>query len=326
MSDNPFSDSRRPLRVLAISDIRGWAFDRNMRDMEQALGDRADVAHFYISDYKADGVAPDWDAFDVVFNVYHRNPLEPPWDKTAGSLRGTFFSPQRPVPPGPREVEFVNRHATFHTCTARTYMQLRPHCPQVWYLTNPVDMGRFPRAAKIEGEIIAQWNGNAGHDSAGGGRDIKGFRSIIQPAVEHAEIPLVYAEYSENRLPPDAMPEYYLQANVALCASLYEGASNSVMEAMAAGQAVIATDVGNHAEMQHSQLLRFGETGIWLVERNVEAFVEALRLLRGHPAKAAEMGRINRQSVEADWSWERWADAYLRFLKVAAWNGEGVDV
>ena len=311
-----------PLRVLAISDVRGWAFDQNMRDMAEALGDFADVEHFYISDYKADGAAPDWDAYDVVFNVYHRNPLEPPWSKTAGSLRGTWFSPQRPVPPGPKEVAVVNRHGAFHVCTAKTYMQLRPHCPQVWYLTNPVNMRRFPQATEIEGEIIAQWNGNAGHDSAGGGRDVKGFRSIIQPAAEAAEIPLVYAEYSENRLPPEAMPDYYRQANVALCASLYEGASNSVMEAMAAGLAVIATDVGNHAEMQHSQLLRFGETGIWLVERSAAAFVEALRRLRADPARAVEMGRVNRRSIEADWSWERWADWYRQFLKVAAWKGE----
>jgi hypothetical protein len=303
-----------PLKVLAISDTRGWAFDRNMLDMEKALGKRAAVTHFYVEDYKGTQKLPDWGAYDVIFNVYHRNPFTPPWEKTVGALRNPWFSPQHRVPPGPEEFAFVSRHRAFQVCLAPTYGQLAPHCDNVVYLTNPVDMDRFPTPTTLTDTLVAEWNGNAGHDSAGKGADVKGFRSIIEPACEGAEIPLVYAEYRENRLPPEAMPDFYQQANVALCASLYEGASNSVMEAMASGLAVLATDVGNHREMRDSQLLAFQRTGIWLVDRRPSAFVEALSVLRADPSRAAAMGEVNRQSIKQDWSWEVWGDRYYEFL------------
>ena len=109
------------------------------------------------------------------------------------------------------------------------------------------------------------------------------------------------------------MPAFYRQSNVALCASLYEGASNSVMEAMAAGQAAIVTNVGNHREMQEEQLASCGDTGIIIVaERSIDAFVEALSSLT--LARVLEMGEINRQSVERAWSWNVWADRYAQFL------------
>jgi len=307
-----------PLKVLAISDTRGWAFERNMLDMEKALGARADVTHFYVEDYKRPRNLPDWDVYDVVFNVYHRNPFKPPWEKTVGALRNPWFSPQRRTSPGPKEFAFVSRHKAFQVCMAPTYGQLAPHCDNVVYLTNPVDTDRFPDPPLVANEVVAEWNGNAGHDSAGKGVDVKGFRSIIQPACEATETPLIYAEFRENRLPPEAMPAFYQQANVALCASMYEGASNSVMEAMATGLAVIATDVGNHREMRDSQLLAFQRTGIWLVERTPSAFVEALKILKKDPARAVAMGEVNRVSIAEHWSWKVWADRYYEFLKKGA--------
>jgi glycosyltransferase involved in cell wall biosynthesis len=111
------------------------------------------------------------------------------------------------------------------------------------------------------------------------------------------------------------MPGFYRRSSVALCASLYEGASNSVMEAMAAGLAVIATDVGNHGEMVESQRKHLGDTGILLVERNPEAFAEALRSLT--PARMREMGRLNREEIAARWSWDAWRDRYVEFFRSA---------
>ena len=219
------------------------------------------------------------------------------------------------APPGPAEFDLVNRFAAFHVVTAANFAELREHCPGAVYLTNPVNVRRFDRG-ETPG-VVASWNGNAQHNSAGSGIDVKGFHSIVEPACRQSHTPLVIAEYHTCRLPPAEMPAFYRRGSVALCASLFEGASNSTMEAMAAGQALITTDSGNHRELRDSQIEHLGETGIEIVERNVEAFVAALRRLQADPGRAQRMGAINRREIAERWSWSAWADRYAAFVERA---------
>jgi len=311
------------LRVLAIADCRGWAFDRNVGDMARALAGRAEITRWYLEDWKAGGRPPAWDGFDVVYNLHHRSPLAAagllPMRRTVGSLRGRWLTPERPGPPGDDECAMVRAHRAFHVVSMAAWRDLAPRCPNVRYLTNPVDVDLFRGpACPPEAGVVAEWNGRAAHDSAGSGHDTKGFREIVARACDLAEVRLVTAEFSTSRLPPEAMPDFYRQANVALCASSQEGASNSVMEAMACGLAVVATDVGNHAELQAWQLARRGDSGIEIVDRSPLAFAAALRRLAGDPGRIRQMGRLNREAVVEAWSWPVWADRYLAFLEEGA--------
>jgi glycosyltransferase involved in cell wall biosynthesis len=199
--------------------------------------------------------------------------------------------------------------------TRESYEEFHPLCPNVVYLTNPVNMDRFP-VAENPRHAVASWNGNARHGNKAN-PDVKGFKSIVQPACQLAGVKLVYAEYNTCRISPAEMPSFYRKGSVALCASAYEGASNSVMEAMAAGQAVISTPVGNIVEMRESQLKHLGDTGIVLVDRTPEAFAAALRGLAAKPERMAEMGQINRVEIAARWSWGVWAERYEKFLRMA---------
>ncbi len=305
-------------RALLISDVRGWAFDQNMRDLEKHLSHRFDFSHFYVAEWRRPDPI-DFSGYNVVFNVHHRHHphfvQQLPWERLVGSLRSLWFKPETEAPPDEADVALVNRHKAFHVVTRRTLEELAGRCPRAVYLTNPVDVERFPQRQPLR-EVVASWNGNAKHRNRRG-EYIKGFEDIVRPACMAAGVHLEVAEYNTCRLPPDAMPDFYRRANVALCASLYEGASNSVMEAMAAGQALITTDVGNHLEMQRSQVDHFGDTGILVVSRNVDAFAEALRHLVAHPSRVAEMGQLNRQEIAMRWSWPVWADRYERFLRAA---------
>jgi hypothetical protein len=304
--------------VLLISDVRDWAFHQNMKDLERHLTNRFDFSHFFVVDFQTDGRLPNWDEYDAVFCVYHRWPIADyvPYEKTVGSLRAFWFFPETPVPPGPAAFALVNRYRAFHVVTKQNHDEIKKACPGAVYLTNPVDMTRFPEATSEHSRLIAEWNGNAKHRSGLG--DIKGFYHIVRPACQHADVQLEVAEYNSSRLSPAEMPAFYRRANVGICASLYEGASNSLMEAMAAGLAIISSRTGNVVELHDSQVAQYGESGIILLrERTPEAIIEALLMLKKDMGRVKAMGAINREEIALRWSWPVWADRYASFLKRA---------
>lgn len=306
-------------RVLCISDVIGWAFDQNLHDLEEYLRDKFDFEHWYVAEWHCGRMPiPDMAQFDVIFCPFHMWGIEHllPLDRTVGSLRSSWMFPNNRRAPQQEEFAVVSRFRAFHFVNKRNYNEYKDSCHNAVYLTNPVNMHRFPKPTKIRGCVVASWNGNAGH-SDGCGTEVKGFRTILLPTCSTTGIDFKYAEYTTCRRLPVEMPGFYLQSNVALCASLYEGGSSSVMEAMASGLALVATDVGNHREMHESMLARCGDSGIMLVERNIGAFVEALEKLKRDPDRIVEMGRLNREEIMLNWSWDAWKDRFVEFLMMA---------
>ncbi|SRR5579862_1384749 len=306
---------KRP-KVLLVSDVPGWAFDQNMKDLAEYLADDFEFEHFYTENWFK-GERPDWSKYHVIYEAYHRNPsMGIPTDRLLGAMRSQFFKPEKPGPPDDEDIKSVNRCRAFQLSAKRNYDELIDRCPNIVYLTNPVNMRRFPPPPK-HNKIVASWNGNAMH-KAMDGRVIKGFYDFVIPSCIRANVPLVAAEYGtvegpRRRRTSAEMTDFYRQSNVALCASAYESASNSIMEGMASGLALIATDVGNHRELRDKQLDDFGDSGILLVDRSVDMFAGALRELT--PKRAAEMGNINRKSIIKDWSWDVWKERYRDFIR-----------
>lgn len=98
----------------------------------------------------------------------------------------------------------------------------------------------------------------------------------------------------------------YLSAfDVAVLTSETEGCSNSVLEAMAVGKPVVATDVGGNRE-----LIDDGETGFLVRLGDTEALAEAvIRLLR-NPVLAREMGQKAREEAMRRFSVESMVNQY----------------
>ena len=78
--------------------------------------------------------------------------------------------------------------------------------------------------------------------------------------------------------------------------SLAEGISNTILEAMACGLPVIATDVGGNAD------LLTAETGVLVPKADPQAFATALVELARDPARARLMGSAVRQRVDKHFS------------------------
>ncbi len=87
--------------------------------------------------------------------------------------------------------------------------------------------------------------------------------------------------------------------------SLAEGVSNTILEAMASGVPVIATDVGGNAE-----LVAHGVTGEVVPSDNVDAMALALLRQATDPAQAAAMGLAGRVAVERRFSLQAMVSAY----------------
>lgn len=84
-----------------------------------------------------------------------------------------------------------------------------------------------------------------------------------------------------------------------------EGISNTILEAMASGLPVVATDVGGNAE-----LVEAGSTGLVVPPMTDEAMAEAIAALALDPAAAAAMGRAGRVRAVGQFSLEAMVARY----------------
>lgn len=125
-----------------------------------------------------------------------------------------------------------------------------------------------------------------------------------------------YARELENEgarllpsVPPEAMAACYAASDVVLNTSLGEGLSNTLLEAMACGRPVLASDVPGNRE-----LVRDGVTGL-LFRDEAELREKALRLA-GDPAARRALGEAGRAAV-AGFTVEREIDALLEAYRAA---------
>jgi glycosyltransferase involved in cell wall biosynthesis len=97
--------------------------------------------------------------------------------------------------------------------------------------------------------------------------------------------------------------------------SLSEGLSNTLLESMAAGVPVVATDVGGNPEAVEN-----GVTGLLVPPRDPDALARAVCLLLGNREMAAEMGNAGRERVAKRFSMDQMVreteTLYLKLLNV----------
>lgn len=110
--------------------------------------------------------------------------------------------------------------------------------------------------------------------------------------------------------------------NVYVCTSRMEGMSNALLEAMALGLPVVATEVGGNPEN-----VIHGVTGYLAPPGSVPKITQAVLSMLDHPARAKSMGEAGRARVASTYSSEimvqRMEELYTRLLarKRGACNG-----
>jgi mannosyltransferase len=120
-----------------------------------------------------------------------------------------------------------------------------------------------------------------------------------------------------GELPIDEVPLWYQRVLIYAFTSRNEGFGLTLLEAMAAGNALVAARAG-----AAEKVVRDGETGILVPTGDADAMAAALEPLMRDPANAAAMGQRARDSVVAEFGVDaeaaKIADVYRRVLGSAA--------
>ncbi len=102
------------------------------------------------------------------------------------------------------------------------------------------------------------------------------------------------------------VPELMRAMDVFVLPSLGEGISNTILEAMACGLPVIATEVGGNPE-----LVTPGKTGTLTPAADHEKMAQALLMYLQNPARMVQEGLAARAEIEARFSMEAMVNGYL---------------
>jgi len=122
-----------------------------------------------------------------------------------------------------------------------------------------------------------------------------------------------------GRIPDDEVQRYHDLIDVIVYPRLSTRLTELVtplklLEAMARGCVVVASDVGGHRE-----LIRHGETGTLFKAGDPEALASALRALLSEPARWPGLGAAARRYVETERNWKvimaRYEDVYARAMQ-----------
>jgi glycosyltransferase involved in cell wall biosynthesis len=104
--------------------------------------------------------------------------------------------------------------------------------------------------------------------------------------------------------------ELYLQSDCFVITSLYEGLSNVVLEAMACGLPVIASNVAGNNE-----LVRHDLNGFLFGLDNMEELVSSMKILIENSKQSTLFGKESRKIIEEKYNWRITATKYQELLK-----------
>ncbi|MEO7014785.1 MAG: glycosyltransferase [Dokdonella sp.] len=112
------------------------------------------------------------------------------------------------------------------------------------------------------------------------------------------------------------VPDLLLGHTIAVLSTHYEGMPLALLEGMAAGCAVVASDVEGVRE-----ILRDGENGLLVAEADPVALADALELLLTNPQHATRLAAMARAEAIAHYGLERMNERYEKlFLRLARAN------
>jgi glycosyltransferase involved in cell wall biosynthesis len=289
---------------MAIIDVTGWAWDYKAKQIRKYLSNEFDIS---IECIRNPGEYITKDEYDLYlsFGLPYVRTMHavPVMKRITGITNHTYINFQN-------YLDLLRSVRAVHANSKLLYHELQAisHMPEIYYTPNGVDHNQFPYIRRASrGPKSGFTPGYVGKGTAW-----KGVEDIIIPACKKAEMKLKaqVAKYNDtNRTPFEDMPRWYGDVDVILIASTADGTPNQLLEGASVGRTVIGNMIGNVPEFVVNDVNGF------VVERQIDAYVEKLLWLKENRTTCVEMGLAARETVERGWTWEIMAENYRTMFR-----------
>lgn len=105
---------------------------------------------------------------------------------------------------------------------------------------------------------------------------------------------------------PPRIEKYYLESDIYLSTSIFEGMSNSIMEALSFGIPVVATNVGDN-----NFLIKNNETGFLVEPKKIDEIIDRLNLLIDNVDLRNTMSIKGYNFIKSNYSIDTFKDKYI---------------
>ena len=284
-------------KILLISDVRGWAWWNKSQYLKYYLSDEFNFDIINVIGPGAQGVPNDgYDLyFTYGFSYIDRLRRIPKNKKMTGV---TAHRPESVIRTAMRKTNHI------HANSIMLMEEVKKFNENVHYVPNGVDENLFRPIKPItpHGELMVGHVGKKCKE--------KGQSNIIQPAIAKAGAnSYVNTNDYRNKLPYCQMWQKYQDFDIFIVASDEDGTPNPALEAAACGRPIISNRIGNMPEF-----IRDGYNG-FLVEKNIDAYVEKIKWCMDHKEEVARMGENARKTVLDGWTWKIQSEKYRKMFR-----------
>lgn len=178
-----------------------------------------------------------------------------------------------------------------------------------------VDINKFTyQDYKPHANLVVGWVGDSSN--------IHKRFSILKKLVENENWINLVVQDKKNFIPHNKMVNFYHSIDVLVCLSEAEGTPNPILEASASGRTWISTDVGIVSLLYNS-----GKDNIkpGIIINEPDELLPNLKLLHENKKMMYAMGKIARENVAKDFSWDIRIKAYNKIFNVIISNEEDSD-
>lgn len=298
---DPMIFKNRKPRICLIADVPEWAWDIKSNYLKKYLSNEFDITIKYIFDENGKNIVEkiDRNYYDLYFtfgSMYIRYFKDVPTHKkvtgvTAHRKKEKIYSNLR-----------IAGHLHANSIMLKEELELYGF-KNVYYVPNGVDEKDFHPYKNINKQGLV-----FGH--VGKKCEEKGQRKIIIPAIQKTRSKgKMNLNNWKNKIPHEKMIHFYNDIDVVVIASSSDGTPNCGLEAAACGRPIISNYIGNMPE-----LIRKYNCGI-LVERKLEAYIDAINWMKKNKDKVIKMGKNARIAVEKEWNWKNQSENYRKMFK-----------
>jgi len=298
------------MKVLAILDYRGWAFDHIVKNIKRFnQDDSVDIDILYLNENAIATAQRTWKEYDVIFIIewyLYKHFDFIPQDKVITGIHsfrkwdGHLSNGRKVLPPPQAFVNYLRKFKRINVVSKRLFELFQPQdIPHVYYTPNGVDCDVFfPQ--KLPDEFMI------GIVAKKYFKDPKNIAKLFLPAVKKSQVDY---KIMLGGTPHDEMPYFYNLLSCYVCASKDEGFSMSCLEAAACGRPVVSTDVSGTEE-----LIIHGKTG-FIVDTSIDSISSAIDSLKNDVEKCKDMGDHMREHIIDKYAWSKVVHLWTSFIK-----------